>query len=322
MKAKLMHFTKRDDFVSLAIVVVMVLVLSITSPIFWSASNMDSLIYAVSRNAIVAFGMMLVLICGYFDLSVGNIMLLSSLSSACFVYLGCSAPVAIIGGIVVGALCGMLNGFLVAVVGVNALIATVGTQYMFYGMAMTIYEWAKQVKELPAAFFSISWTKILGLEPYIWCMLILAVVFSIYMKYSCSGRQLYCIGGNREAARQMGYAIRGKVFACYTILGVLSAIAGIFAMARIKNPSQNIGTDMQMTCIIACIVGGGSFAGGKGKISGALFGILFISLLSNMFNLWEVKSMFQNMTLGLVLIAVLTLDGWLSIRRLRNLGKI
>ena len=67
---------------------------------------------------------------------------------------------------------------------------------------------------------------------------------------------------------------------------------------------------------------GGSFAGGKGKISGALFGILFISLLSNMFNLWEVKSMFQNMTLGLVLIAVLTLDGWLSIRRLRNLGKI
>lgn len=319
---RIIRFTKRDDFVSLAITTTMLLVLSITSPIFWSASNIDSLAYAVSRNAIVAFGMMLVLICGYFDLSVGNIMLLTSLLSATLLHLGCSTPLAIAGGLVCGALCGALNGFLVAVVGVNALIATVGTQYMFYGIAMSIYEYAKKIKQLPEAFTSIANTKVWGMEPYIWCMLILLVAFSVYLRYSRLGRQLYCIGGNQEAANQMGYPIRGHVFACYTILGILSAIAGLFAMARIKNPSQNIGTDMHMTCIIACIVGGGSFAGGKGRISGALFGILFISLLSNMFNLWEVKSMFQNMTLGFVLIAVLTLDGWMNISRLRSLGKI
>lgn len=319
---RLIRFAKRDDFISLIITAGMLLVLSVTSPIFWSSSNIDSLAYAVSRNAIVAFGMMLVMICGYFDLSVGNIMLLTSLLSATLLHMGCSVPVAMAGGLLCGILCGALNGLLVAVVGVNALIATVGTQYMFYGIAMSIYEYAKRIKQLPEAFTGIATVRVLGMEPYIWCVLILFVVLSLYLRYTRLGRQLYCIGGNQEAARQMGYPIRAHVFASYTVLGLLAAVAGLFAMARIKNPSQNIGTDMQMTCIIACIVGGGSFAGGKGRISGAFFGILFISLLSNMFNLWEVKSMFQNMTLGFVLIAVLTLDGWMNLRRLRSLGKI
>lgn len=319
---KLLKLTKQDDFISIALVVAMVLMLTLTSNIFWSRPNLESLAYSIARTAIVAFGMMLIMITGFFDLSVGNVMLLSSLSTAALIFLGWSTVPAVIGGLVVGLLAGALNGFLVAICGINALIATVGTQYIFYGLAMTIWETAKQAKHLPEDLCAISTAKFLGMEYYIWFAIILLIVISIYLKYTRGGRQLYCIGGNKEAAKQMGFALRRKVFLAYTIMGVLGAVSGIFMMARIKNPSQNIGTDMHMTCIIACIVGGGSFAGGKGKAWGALFGTVFISLLSNMFNLWEVKALFQNLTLGLVLIAVLTLDGWLNIRRLRSLGKI
>lgn len=319
---KLVKLTKQDNFISVMLVLAMVLTLTLSSNIFWSSSNLESLSYSIARTAIVAFGMMLIMITGYFDLSVGNIMLLSSLSTAAFIYLGVSVWLSVAGGLLIGLVSGALNGVLVAVFGINALIATVGTQYIFYGLAMRIWETAKQAKHLPDALCFISSGRLLGLEYYIWVALILLVLFSVYLKFTRPGRQMYCIGGNKEAAKQMGYALRTKVFAAYTVMGLLGAISGIFMMARIKNPSQNIGTDMHMTCIIACIVGGGSFAGGKGNAVGALFGTVFISLLANMFNLWEVKAMFQNLTLGLVLIAVLTLDGWMNIRRLRSLGKI
>lgn len=319
---KLIKLTRQDDFVSIALAVFMVLLLTATSNIFWSASNIQSLAYSVSRTAIVSFGMMLIMITGYFDLSVGNIMLLCSLSTAALIFVGVPSAAAALLGLLIGVAAGALNGFLVAICGINALIATVGTQYIFYGLAMRIWETAKQAKHLPEELCRISSDRFLGMEYYVWVALILLVVFTVYLRYTRSGRQLYYIGGNKEAARQMGYALKKKVFLAYAVMGLLGAVSGIFMMARIKNPSQNIGTDMHMTCIIACIVGGGSFAGGKGKATGALFGTIFISLLSNMFNLWEVKAMFQNFTLGLVLIAVLTLDGWLNIRRLRNLGKI
>ena len=320
---RFVQIAKRDDFMSIISILVMVVVLTLTSSdIFWSSSNISSLSYTISRNVIVAFGMMMVMICGYFDLSVGNIMLLSSLVSASVIQMGGTTIIAILAGLISGLLAGALNGLLVAVVGVNALIATIGTQYIFYGIGMTVYDYAKQVKLLPDSFIAVSSNKLLGVEYYVWCALILFIVFSIYMSYNKKGRQLYYIGGNKEAAKQMGYPFKKSLFTCYMILGLLAAVAGIFAMARIKNPSQNVGMDLHMTCIIACIVGGGSFAGGKGRMTGALFGIIFISLLSNMFNIWEVKSMYQNLTLGLVLVAVLTLDGWMNIKRLRSLGKI
>ncbi len=319
---KKMKLTKREDLISIVIVIAMVLMLTLTSNIFWSSSNVESLAYSIARTAIVSLGMMLIMITGYFDLSVGNIMLLSSLSTAALIYLGWATLPAVLGGLIVGLLSGVLNGLLVAVFGINALIATIGTKYIFYGLAMTIWETAKQAGHLPEDLCSLSVNTFLGLEYYIWFALILLIIVSVYLKFTRSGRQLYYIGGNKEASKQMGFAIKKKVFLAYTIMGLLGAVSGIFMMARIKNPSQTIGVDMHMTCIIACIVGGGSFAGGKGTAIGALFGTIFISLLSNTFNLWEVKSMFQNLTLGLVLIAVLTLDGWLNIRRLRNLGKI
>jgi ribose/xylose/arabinose/galactoside ABC-type transport system permease subunit len=155
-----------------------------------------------------------------------------------------------------------------------------------------------------------------------WIALLLLLVFSYYLTYTSSGRKRYFVGGNRDASRLIGFNDKWIVFIAYVVTGVLAALASILFTARIMSPGQNTGENIHMTCIIACVVGGGSFAGGKGSALGAILGVAFMSLLTNMFNLLEMKLQFQNVIIGLILVAVITIDGYLLLKKQRELGRI
>jgi len=130
------------------------------------------------------------------------------------------------------------------------------------------------------------------------------------------------VGGNREASKLIGFNDTRILFMTYALTGLLASLAGILAVARIQSPSQYMGDGIHMTCMIACVVGGGSFAGGKGSAAGAVFGVAFMSLLTNMFNLLEMKAQLQNVIVGLVLVAVIVMDGYLNLKKMREMGKI
>ena len=142
-----------------------------------------------------------------------------------------------------------------------------------------------------------------------WVTLVLLVLFWYFLRSTPTGRSLYYVGGNKDASKLMGINNRRVVLGAYAVTGVLAALAGILAVARIQSPTQYL-------------VGGGSFAGGKGSALGAVLGVAFMSLLTNMFNLLEMKPQLQNVVVGLILVAVIVIDGYVNLKKMREQGKI
>lgn len=313
---------RKNEFISAALCVALVVLLTFTGGVFWTGGNLDSLQASIAPTAIMSFGMMLLLICGYFDLSISSTMLLAGILCGKFIMMGAPIPLTILLVLAVGLAVGLVNGFLVSVVGINALIATIGTQYMGYGLAMTLWDGVRGMGPFPDAFIALGSGKFLGLYWMAWVTIGLLGLFWYLLRSTPTGRSLYFVGGNRDAAKLMGINSRRVVLGAYAVTGVLAALAGILAVARIQSPTQYLGEGIHMTCIIACVVGGGSFAGGKGSALGAVLGVAFMSLLTNMFNLLEMKPQLQNVVVGLILVAVIVIDGYVNLKKMREQGRI
>lgn len=313
---------RKNEFISAVLCIVLTLILTAAGEVFWTRGNLDSLQAGIAPTAIMAFGMMSLLICGYFDLSISSTMLLAGILAGRLNQLGASTPLIIILTLCAGLAVGCLNGLLVAVLRINALIATIGVQYIIYGQAMILWDKDMQHRKFSAAFLEMGEGGFWGVYYMTWIMLALLLGFAYFLKYTAVGRRLFFVGGNREAARLIGFNDRSILFRCYAFTGLLAALAGLLAVARIQSPTQYLGGGVHMTCMIACVIGGGSFAGGKGSAVGAVLGVAFMSLLTNMFNLLEMNTQLQNVVVGLTLVAVIVIDGVVNLRKMRGMGKI
>jgi len=317
----LYRLARKNEFIITVLCVTLVLILTIGSDVFWAGSNLDSLQATAAPNAIMAFGMMILLICGYFDLSIGSTMLLAGMVAGKLTQLQFPVPVVVISALIAGVLAGSVNGFLVSYLKINPLIATIGTQFIGYGLAMTICDNSQHIL-FPDEFNAIGDTQYFGLYIMTWIMLILAITLTYFLHYTSTGRKLYFVGGNREASKLIGFNDRKILFTSYLATGFLAALGGILTAARIHSPSQYMGEGVHMTCIIACVLGGASFAGGKGTAFGAVFGALFMALLTNMFNLLEMKPQLQNIVIGMILVAIICMDGFFNLKKMRAIGKV
>ncbi|MDR1903362.1 MAG: ABC transporter permease [Treponema sp.] len=315
---------RRPESISLALCIIMVLLLGITVPrYFFSSHNLNSLATATAPEGIVALGMMMLLISGAFDLSVGSVMCLGGLVAAIALTAGFSTPVALVLGLGSGLLIGTLNGFIIEVAGVNPLITTIGMMYIVRGITeITLVKRGKAgYGNFPASFRALGQGKILGIPFMLWLLVVLALIFAVILLWRRSGRRIYFIGGNESAAIAMGVNKRRLRIILFMLIGVLAALAGILINARAGTANRYTGQNSHLNVIIACIIGGGSLAGGKGNIPGAVFGILFLVLLNNAFNLYEVNQHVQSLVNGLVLLAVVVVDGYMNILKRRELGK-
>lgn len=313
---------KKNEVISAGLCIAMVIVLTIRSNIFWDPRNLYSVQASFVPTAFIAFGMMFLLICGYFDMSVCSTMLLCGIVAGKFGMMGFSTPVIILLTLLVGLIMGCLNGFLVSVLGINALIATLGVQYIGNGIAMLMWDEVRTFSTFEPSYTILGDGTLGGLYFSTWALLVTLVIFSVFLKYTPQGKRLYFVGGNKEAAKLMGFHDKRILFIAYAATGLLAAVAAVFRSAYIHKPTQYMGEGIHMTCFIACVIGGGSFAGGKGSAVGAVLGVIFMSLLTNMFNLLTMSPELQNVVVGLVLVLVVTLDGYMNIRKLREQGKI
>ena len=316
-------FFKRTESISLLLCVGMILVMGTTSKYFFNPYNLESLIVGISPEGIVSLGMMLLLITGVFDLSVGSVMCLGGLVSAMALTAGVSVPLAVLLGLGSGALVGTANGLLTEKAGVNPLITTLGMMYIVRSITESIIVAQGQTgySNLPEEFTNIGQGSFLGLYYMFWIMIILCVVFTILISRTPWGRNIYFLGGNEAAAKAMGIRKDRIRIVLFIVTGVLAALAGILIDARSGAATRYIGQNSHMNVIISCVIGGGSLLGGKGNMLGALFGTFFLTLLTNAFNLYEINQHTQSLTLGIVLIAVVSIDGYLQIRKRRMLGK-
>lgn len=262
--------------VYVAVAVLFVFNLLFTSN-FLSAANFRTQLVQAAPVAVVALGMALVIGTSGIDLSVGAIMALSS--SLIPLYLGYGLVPALVVGVGVGLLAGLFNGFLVAYVGIQAIVATLALLVGGRGLALVIAH--GQLKDIQNQTF-LSWgtSSVLGVPVPVVVAAVLAVVVGAVVRRTTFGRRLVAVGGNRSASALAGVPVRPVLLGVYAISGVLAAVAGVLATARLgASDPADVGLLMELSAITAVVVGGTPLSGGRVRILGTVFGAILMQLV-------------------------------------------
>jgi ribose transport system permease protein len=263
----------------------------------------------VSINALIAFGMTLVILLGGIDLSVGSILALSSVFTATLISRGTDPVVATLVGIAAGALMGAANGLVIAKGKVAPFIATLGTMTILRGLALVVSN-GSPVTGINSDFFTMlggGYVADLIPIPVIWMALMFAVIWFV-LKKTVFGRHVYAVGGNEEASRLSGVSVDRVKIWVYTLSGAMSAMAGIILTSRLNSAQPTAGAGYELDAIAAVVLGGTSLTGGRGWIFGTLVGALLIGVLNNGLNLLGVSSFYQQVIKGVVILLAVLID--------------
>ena len=293
----------------LSVLVLLCVIVSIATSKFLKPNNLISVLRQISINAYIALGMTLIIILGHIDLSVGAIVAMSGTLTVGFIVTqGLPIPVAILLGILLGMAAGLISGMIVTYFRVPAFIITMAMMNVCSGVAY-VYS-GGQATRINDDFFSAIGTGYLFNTiplPVVY-MIILIIVISFLLGKTKFGTYIYAIGGNREAARLSGVPIKKVEIAVFTISGVLSAFAGLVLCSRMYSGQPSVGSGYELDAIAACVLGGTSMSGGKGRISGTIFGAMVIGVISNGLNLIGVSSYWQLIVKGLIIACAVLLD--------------
>jgi D-allose transport system permease protein len=298
------------------ILILIILAMGILSPkYFLTTNNLTQVMLQSSVNILLGLGEFFTILIAGIDLSVGSMMGLTGMITAKLMVAGMPWPLAIlIGGIIVGALLGGFNGFLVNKTGLHPFIVTLGTLSIFRGLTLIISD-ARPVFGLPQDFKS-SVAGWLGPVPIpVIIALIVAAVFIFITDKTKLGRNIYALGGNSQAAWFSGINVKRHTFIVFVISGVAAGIAGVVMTGRLGAAEPLSGSGYETFAIAAAIIGGTSFFGGKGKIIGVVMGGLIIGVISNGLNILSVPTYYQQIVMGSLIILAVFLDRLFGVKR-------
>ncbi|WP_434053653.1 MAG: ABC transporter permease [Roseibium sp.] len=284
-----------------------VVVMSFVTPYFLSASNFRAVAVGMTPTAIIVIGMAILLASGGFDLSVGSVMALSSTVVALLLLAGMPIPAAVILGLLLGAAAGLVNGILITMIGINPLVATLGTMSIARGIALVLTE-GFSVSSLPPAFGFIGKTSLLGIPLLVILTLSLIILFDLAVRHTRFFRQIYFIGANEKAAMLSGIAVNRVRIIAYILTGVLAALAGVLLASRLMSGTPTAGNALELQVLAAAVIGGASLRGGEGTILGAFLGVVFVALINNAMTMLAVSIYWQMIVIGAVLVCAVALD--------------
>ena len=306
-----MHARQFGTLIGLA---VLCAILWILTPYFLTVSNLLNVAEQTSINAIVAVGMTFVILSGGIDLSVGSIVALSG------VVLGVSLKsdqpmlVALLVAALVGLACGLGNGVLVSWGGLPPFIVTLGTMSIARGAAL-LYTEGRPVSGFDAGFRALATGRAGFIPAPVIVMLLVYLAAHFVLTRTTFGRYVYAIGGNEEATRLSGVAIRFHKTMIYGVSGLMSAVAAIILTARLNSAQPIAGMMYELDAIAATVIGGTSLMGGEGSLGGTLVGALIMGVLRNGLNLLGVSSFLQQIVIGGVIVVAVLLDTILKRRK-------
>jgi ribose transport system permease protein len=281
---------------------------------FLTSGNALNILSNASVIGIVSLGQVLTIISGGFDLSVSGTVPLGAVVFAILVNKGWGVPLAVLAVLAVGAVCGLVNGLIVAKANINPLITTLGTMSVTGGLALTIADGVQIPFEDPTTGV-LADQSLFGVNNHVWILVGLSIVMWLALRYTVFGRYLYAVGGNREAARLGGIRVDTVTAAVYIMSAALATLAGAVLASQLFTGSGTAGTNSALQSIAAVILGGASLAGGVGGVPGTLIGVLILGTLSNGMAILSVPSFYQTITTGLVLLLAVGLS---QIRRVRR----
>jgi ribose/xylose/arabinose/galactoside ABC-type transport system permease subunit len=285
------------------------LVLWALTPHFLTVSNLLNVLDQTAINAVVAVGMTFVIVSGGIDLSVGSVLALSGIVLGNALAAGIPVPVAIALGLVVGTSCGLVNGLLVTWGRLPPFIATLGMMSVARGLALMVAE-GRPVSGFAEGFRVLATERLAGIPAPVFITAATYVAAHFVLSRTVFGRATYAIGGNEEAARLSGVAVRLHKTGAYAVAGGMSAAAAVILTARLNSAQPTAGIMYELDAIAAAVIGGVSLTGGEGTVIGALIGALIMGVLRNGLNLLNVSSFFQQVVIGGVIIGAVLVDTW------------
>jgi ribose transport system permease protein len=296
---------------SLASLIILSLLIWLAEPVFMSGANWLNIARQASFNAILAMGMTFVILTAGIDLSVGSIVALSSVCGGMLMYqLGWPMWPAVLAMLVVGALCGLMNGAITVFGKIPPFIVTLGTMQVFRGMALQvtsgapIYDLTKVQPD-----FDIFGTRNFGGVPSPVIITIIVFVISyLLLRYTRLGLYSYAIGGNEQATRFSGVSINRYLLAVYTLMGLAAGIAAVMLTSRLNSSQPNVAVGAELDAIAAVVIGGTSLFGGEGTIVGTIIGALLMAVIRNGLTLMHISAFYQQIVIGAVIVLAVLID--------------
>lgn len=287
----------------LFILIGLLIVAGFSTDAFFTPRNLTNLLLQVSVIGIVTLAQFLIVLTGGIDISVGSVLALSGVLCAGLVN-GQSVLLAVVVAVSVGILCGTLTGYLVAFRGLEPFIVTLGIMALARGLVYAYTE-GVPVKPEAADFRAIATTTVAGIPVLGMIWLGLAAVIWFVTTRTVFGRRIYAIGSNKHAAYASGVPVRRTLILVYVIAGVLVGLGGFLLTARIGAATPTAGSLYELDAIAAAVIGGAALSGGKGRLSGAIFGTLILGVIANLLVLLNVSAYLQDAFRGaLILFAI------------------
>ena len=287
---------------------------------FLSVINIRAMLAAVSYVGIIGVGQTILLVAGEFDLSVGSVAGVSAVSSGWLMTAGHqSVGIALVGGLLTGALLGLVNATVVVRFGIPAFIATLGMLFVGQGITQVItngnpiYPVPDAVGNFGAApaIFGLGWSFVL--------FLILLIVGDLAMRHTTLGRNAYATGGNKEVAQLVGINTNRYKMACFVLVGTLAGLAGMLVMASLASATTSIGQGWELTVIAGVVVGGVSLFGGVGTVVGGAMGMLLLQVVQSGLVVVGVSANYQQISVGVIMVLAVGLD---VVRRKLSVGQV
>jgi ribose transport system permease protein len=288
------------DYGFIAVFVILLVVAAVSSEFFFSQTNLTNIARQMVTNGLISLGMLLVILTGGIDLSVGAVVALAGIMAS---GLQADLPLAlaVLIALVVGSVAGSVNGLLVARFRLAPFIVTLATLSAFRGLVF-VYSDTPITPDDPS-FRTVLGGGFVGPIPVpVIIMLVCYAAVWLFIGRTTPGRAIVAIGGNAEAVRLAGVNVRRHVVAAYVLSGFFSALAGVLLVSRLGIAQPNVGVGYELDAIAACVIGGAILGGGGGSVLGTLGGVLTLGLIDNLLNLFNVQSYYQQILKGVIIV--------------------
>lgn len=301
---KLSRLAKADWFGPLLATVIAIIVIRSFSPNFLSSFNIQTLLLAISINALIGFSQMIIIAIGQMNLSVGAIGGLAAISFAGLMEIwGLPAPIAAVLALGIGVLCGMLNGILISITGISAFVITLATLSIYKGINLGITR-AQPFYGIPDSVKELGSMTLFGAIPMLALPTVIVAIGLWYLLNRLPiGRFILAVGGNEHAASLSGISVRTVVVVAHSISGLLAACAGMLLVARLQIGQPSIGDDWLILSFAAPVIGGAVLAGGHVSVAATFLGVVVVALITQALVLFSIDPFLVQVVLGALILA-------------------
>lgn len=324
MKNQLANIYKRREFDVFIVIVVVMIVVGLRNPTFFTKENWKDMLMYVSILAFISIGQMMTIITGGIDLSVGSVLALSGMSVGMIMRENASLHpvILILIGIIIGLGCGLLNGLLIGKGKIPPLIATLATMSIYRGLVVVVSRsrWVAY-GDITAGFRLIARGSILGVNNLMFSAVIIAIVSYYFLNHTRKGREIYAFGDHQEAAKFVGINGANINILVYAISGMLAGFGGVLWVSRVHTAQANTALGFEMQTIASCVIGGVSIFGGVGSVTGVLLGTLLFGVILNALELIGIVDFWKLSVQGFVILLAVMFDAIISHRVAEQMRK-